>query len=101
MPAPDVDPHPDHDAADPLAELVGSGQLVPCLDGMDRPAIELDQAASTQAHPDAVARVGGLRIRILFRDDISAAAGLSEVVPRAAAGPSAGKVPSRRSVRGT
>jgi len=57
VPAPDVDPHPDHDAADPLAELVGSGQLVPCLDGMDRPAIELDQAASTQAHPDAVARV--------------------------------------------
>ncbi len=31
--------------------------MVPCLDGVDRPAIELDQAASTQAHPDAAARV--------------------------------------------
>jgi selenocysteine lyase/cysteine desulfurase len=37
--------------------LVGHGLLVPCLDGVDRPAVELDQAASTQAHPDAVARV--------------------------------------------
>jgi selenocysteine lyase/cysteine desulfurase len=45
------------DGADPLAELVGQGQLVPCLDGVARPAIELDQAASTQAHPAAVARV--------------------------------------------
>jgi selenocysteine lyase/cysteine desulfurase len=42
---------------DPLATLVGSGLLVPCLDGVERPAVELDQAASTQAHPDAVARV--------------------------------------------
>jgi selenocysteine lyase/cysteine desulfurase len=40
-----------------LAQLVGSGQLVPCVDGIERPAVELDQAASTQAHPDAVARV--------------------------------------------
>jgi selenocysteine lyase/cysteine desulfurase len=40
-----------------LATLVGSGLLVPCLDGIDRPAVELDQAASTQAHPDAVTRV--------------------------------------------
>jgi selenocysteine lyase/cysteine desulfurase len=47
--------HPD--VADPLAELVGSGQLVPCLDSVDRPAVELDQAASTQAHPEAAARV--------------------------------------------
>ncbi len=45
------------DAADPLAALVGSGLLVPCLDGVDRPAVELDQAASTQAHPEALARV--------------------------------------------
>ena len=30
---------------------------MPCLDGVDRPAIELDQAASTQAHPEAAARV--------------------------------------------
>jgi selenocysteine lyase/cysteine desulfurase len=36
---------------------VGSGQLVPCVDGIERPAVELDQAASTQAHPDAAARV--------------------------------------------
>lgn len=43
--------------ADPLTELVGTGQLVPCLDGVDRPAIELDQAASTQSLPDAAARV--------------------------------------------
>jgi selenocysteine lyase/cysteine desulfurase len=43
--------------ADPLAVLVGAGQVVPCLDGVDRPAIELDQAASTQAHPEAAARV--------------------------------------------
>lgn len=41
----------------PLAELVGSEQLVPCVDGVDRRAVELDQAASTQAHPDAAARV--------------------------------------------
>jgi selenocysteine lyase/cysteine desulfurase len=47
--------HPD--VADPLAELIGTGQLVPCLDGVDRPAVELDQAASTQAHPEAAARV--------------------------------------------
>ena len=45
------------DAAEPLATLVGSGLLVPCLDGVDRPAVELDQAASTQAHPQALARV--------------------------------------------
>lgn len=43
--------------ADPLATLVGSGQLVPCLDGAERTAVELDQAASTQALPAVVARV--------------------------------------------
>jgi selenocysteine lyase/cysteine desulfurase len=46
------------DPAAPLAELVGVGQLVPCIDGVERRAVELDQAASTQAHPaaaDAVA----------------------------------------------
>jgi selenocysteine lyase/cysteine desulfurase len=51
-PAPAV-PRPE----DPLARLIGSGQRVPCLDGTHRVAIELDQAASTQAHPDAAARV--------------------------------------------
>jgi selenocysteine lyase/cysteine desulfurase len=44
-------------AADPVTRLIGTGQLVPCLDGTDRPAIELDQAASTQALPEAAARV--------------------------------------------
>jgi len=44
-------------ATDPLAALVGSGLRVPCVDGIDRPAVELDQAASTQAHPGTVARV--------------------------------------------
>jgi selenocysteine lyase/cysteine desulfurase len=41
----------------PLATLVGTGELVPCLDGVDRPAVELDQAASTQALPAAADRV--------------------------------------------
>ena len=45
----------DHSAA--LADLVGSGALVPCLDGVDRVAVELDQAASTQAHPLVAERV--------------------------------------------
>jgi selenocysteine lyase/cysteine desulfurase len=40
-----------------LADLVGTGLMVPCIDGVDRRAIELDQAASTQAHPAAAARV--------------------------------------------
>ena len=40
-----------------MAALIGAGQLVPCLDGVDRAAVELDQAASTQAHPDAARRV--------------------------------------------
>ncbi len=42
---------------DPPASLVGSGQTVPCIDGVDRRAVELDQAASTQALPDAANRV--------------------------------------------
>ncbi len=41
----------------PLADLVGSGQLVPCIDGVERRAVELDQAASTQAHPAVAGRV--------------------------------------------
>jgi selenocysteine lyase/cysteine desulfurase len=45
------------DGGAPLADLVGTGLPVPCLDGTDRPAVELDQAASTQAHPDVAARV--------------------------------------------
>ncbi len=50
----------DHLRLDPgaaLAQLVGSGQLVPCLGGVERPAVELDQAASTQAHPAVTERV--------------------------------------------
>ena len=46
-----------HDPADALAHLVGSGQMVPCLGGTERPAVELDQAASTQAHPVVADRV--------------------------------------------
>jgi selenocysteine lyase/cysteine desulfurase len=57
VPSRDVTFHRDRDAAEPLAELLGSGQLVPCIDGVERPAVELDQAASTQAHPDAARRV--------------------------------------------
>jgi selenocysteine lyase/cysteine desulfurase len=57
VPSPPIDPRSARDAADPLVSLVGSGLLVPCLDGVDRPAVELDQAASTQAHPEAAARV--------------------------------------------
>ena len=45
------------DASAPLALLVGSGRTVPCLGGVERPAVELDQAASTQAHPDVAERV--------------------------------------------
>ena len=41
----------------PLAPLVGTGEVVPCLDGVDRLAVELDQAASTQALPAAADRV--------------------------------------------
>ncbi len=40
-----------------LAQLVGSGRSVPCLGGVERPAVELDQAASTQAHPAVAERV--------------------------------------------
>ncbi len=48
---------PSGDRADRLAELVGCDQRVPCVDGTERRAIELDQAASTQSHPAAAARV--------------------------------------------
>ncbi len=54
---PSPDRSPPRAPADPLADLVGTGQMVPCLDGIDRVAIELDQAASTQAHPEVAARV--------------------------------------------
>ena len=40
-----------------LAALLGSGQLVPCLGQVERIAVELDQAASTQAHPAVAERV--------------------------------------------
>ena len=42
---------------EPLAKLIGTGRRVPCVDGVERVGVELDQAASTQAHPDAAARV--------------------------------------------
>lgn len=52
-----VDARNGRDPADSLADLIGSGQRVPCLDGMDRAAVELDQAASTQALPEVAARI--------------------------------------------
>ena len=54
---PPSETRPDTDAGAALTSLVGTGLLVPCLDGVDRPAVELDQAASTQALPEAAARV--------------------------------------------
>ena len=39
------------DAADALADLVGSDQMVPCVDGLERPDLELDPAASTRPTP--------------------------------------------------
>ncbi len=54
---PVAEAHLGHQTEGALAELVGAGKLVPCLDGIERPAIELDQAASTQVHPDVAARV--------------------------------------------
>jgi len=41
----------------PLVTLVGTGVMVPCVDGTERRAVELDQAASTQALPEAADRV--------------------------------------------
>ena len=35
----------------PLIEPIGAALTVPCVDGTERRAVELDQAASTQAHP--------------------------------------------------
>src|SRR5690348_15562477 len=37
--------------------LVGEGLPVPCLDGAERPYLDLDAAASTGAHPAVAARV--------------------------------------------
>ena len=54
-PSPDLSRPPP--ATDPLADLIGAGVLVPCLDGVERVAVELDQAASTQALPEAATRV--------------------------------------------
>ena len=46
-----------HEPSAPLARLVGAGQTVPCIDGTERVAVELDQAASTQSHPLVAERV--------------------------------------------
>jgi selenocysteine lyase/cysteine desulfurase len=43
-----------------LAGLVGDGVAVPCLDGCERPYVDLDTAASTSALPAAAARVADL-----------------------------------------
>jgi selenocysteine lyase/cysteine desulfurase len=44
-------------AADPPIALVGDGQLVPCVDGAQRPYLNLDAAASTSALPAVANRV--------------------------------------------
>jgi len=49
------DAGPDHGA--PLVVPVGTGLTVPCIDGVERTAVELDQAASTQALPQVAQRV--------------------------------------------
>ncbi len=41
----------------PLIEPIGAALTVPCVDGTERRAVELDQAASTQAHPAVLAAV--------------------------------------------
>ena len=46
-----------HDSSPALVQLIGAGQVVPCLGGVERIAVELDQAASTQAHPSVADRV--------------------------------------------
>ena len=43
-----------------LAGLVGDGVAVPCLDGCERPYLNLDTAASTSALPAAAERVADL-----------------------------------------
>jgi selenocysteine lyase/cysteine desulfurase len=43
-----------------LAGLVGDGVAVPCLDGVERPYLNLDTAASTSALPAAAERVADL-----------------------------------------
>lgn len=56
-PNPKSNPISEPSPLDPLVSLVGSGQSVPCLDGVDRMAVELDQAASTQSLAEVEARV--------------------------------------------
>jgi selenocysteine lyase/cysteine desulfurase len=47
-----------HDpAAPPIAALVGDGLPVPCVDGVERPYLNLDAAASTAALPAVAQRV--------------------------------------------
>ena len=45
------------DTGEPLAELVGAGLPVPCLDGTERPYRDLDCAASTPAMATVAERV--------------------------------------------
>jgi selenocysteine lyase/cysteine desulfurase len=54
---PDIGRGTEDDRTAPLAELVGTTTMVPCLDGVERRAVELDQAASTQALRVAAERV--------------------------------------------
>lgn len=58
-----------------------------------------DGAAQNEGiRSDAVVRFGSLRIRIQFRDEVTTPAGLSQVDPRAAAGPVFGRLPDTAAV---
>lgn len=58
-----------------------------------------DGAAQNEGiRSDAVVRFGSLRIRIQFRDDVTSPAALSQVDPRAAAGPVFGRFPDTAAV---
>jgi hypothetical protein len=58
-----------------------------------------DGAAQNEGvRSDAVVRFGSLRIRLQFRDEITTTAGLSQVDPRAAAGPVFGRFPDTAAV---
>lgn len=54
---PDTSRGVERDRSAPLVELVGAGSVVPCIDGVERRAVELDQAASTQALRQAADQV--------------------------------------------
>lgn len=73
------------------------GDVVSSLGSASEPIA--DGAAQNEGiRSDAVVRFGSLRIRIQFRDDVTTPAGLSQVDPRAAAGPVFGRLPDTAAV---